>query len=170
MKKVIPAILNCSKNGLLILALLLSLFLILPLFGLPGRWYQLALVKSASMEPILPVGSLAVYREDDLYRPDEIIAYHYEQSGKEELVIHRLKEKIISTDGTVSYLTAGDAGSAALPQIVMADQVEGKLIAVLPKLGYVVGFLQSRLGSALLMFSLLVLLLLSQWGTVSEKH
>ncbi len=149
-------------NGILVMMILISLLLTLPLLDLPGRWYQLAIIKSASMEPTLPVGSLALYRPADHYQADDVVAYQLEREEEKELVIHRIKE-VITADGAINYLVQGDANTTHLPQIIVASQIEGKLITVIPRVGELISHCQGRVGSALIVISLLLLVLTNLW-------
>ncbi|MCB7137272.1 signal peptidase I [Cellulosimicrobium marinum] len=94
-------------------------------------------VVSSSMEPTLPVGTLAVVRPVDpadiaigdvvtyLPNPDDLTA-----------VTHRVTEIRHEADGTRSFVLQGDANSAPDP-LVDEEQVRGELWYSVPYLGYV---------------------------------
>ena len=136
----------------------MSMLLIIPLLPLPGQWYQLAIVQSGSMEPNLPVGSVAIYRQTNDYQPGEIIAYEKNKN----LVLHRVQENLESEGGGQVYLTKGDANDTVLAEPVFASQIKGELVGHIPQLGYLFSWLRSQTGIVVLLFLPLVLILISE--------
>lgn len=138
-----------------------AILFLIPLIPVTNHWYQLAIVQSGSMEPWLPVGSLAVYQAQASYQPGEVIAYRDDQAGVERMIIHRVVQK--QTRGQqVVYLTQGDAVQFFPPQPVFASQVEGKVVNHLPQAGYVLSWFQSPVGIATIIFVPLAVLIISE--------
>lgn len=105
---------------------------------------RLYYVQSGSMEPELPVGSLCIVTPcvvEELEVGD-IIAF---QNGPMQ-VAHR----IVSIQEE-SYQTKGDANRSPDPGVVRKEQVQGQVIARVPLLGYLIAFLKSKAGIALLL-------------------
>ena len=105
---------------------------------------RLYYVQSGSMEPELPVGSLCIVTPcvvEELEVGD-IIAF---QKGPMQ-VAHR----IVSIQEE-SYQTKGDANRSPDPGVVRKEQVQGQVIARVPLLGYLIAFLKSKAGIALLL-------------------
>ena len=146
----------------LILSLVSALLLIVPLIPGVNHFYQLAIVKSGSMEPSLPVGSLAVYQLQMDYFPGEIIAYRTGDGDDSKLIIHRIVSK--QTQGNqVSFLTQGDATQYLSPSAVLLSQVQGKVLTHLPYLGFILLWLKSGWGTLLIMALILVWLVKSEF-------
>ena len=105
---------------------------------------RMAYVKSGSMEPELPVGSLCIVTPCAVEELEvgDIIAF---QKGPMQ-VAHR----IVSIQEE-SYQTKGDANRSPDPGAVRKEQVQGQVIARVPLLGYLIAFLKSKAGIALLL-------------------
>lgn len=110
-------------------------------------------VVSGSMEPAISIGDLLVVKEQPTYRLEEIVVY---QSGS-MAIVHR----IIEISGN-TVITKGDANNAA-DDPVTVDNIRGKVICVIPKLGYAVSFLQTLPGMLLVVVMAILLLELSFW-------
>lgn len=98
--------------------------------------YGASVVLSGSMEPALSVGDLLIVKQTDSYAQGDIVVY---QSGR-MAVVHR----IVSLDGETA-LTKGDANTA-YDEPIMRSAIKGKVISVIPLLGYPVWALKSPLG------------------------
>lgn len=95
-------------------------------------------VLSSSMEPGMPAGSLVVVRPVD---PDElgvgaVITYQME-SGRPQVVTHRVVAVVNAIDGERRFLTQGDANEEADPEPVRPVQIKGERWYALPRLGHV---------------------------------
>jgi signal peptidase len=98
------------------------------LFGVQPR-----LVSGVSMEPTLAVGDIAITRgvdAQDVKQGDIII---YDGTGGAS-VIHRVIEVYSEGGGTV-FITQGDNNNAPDPPVI-ADQVQGEVVLVVPKVGW----------------------------------
>lgn len=128
--------------------------------------FSSAVVLSGSMAPEINVDDMVIIRRQSSYEVSDIVMYE----GETSLITHRIVEK---TDG--AYVTRGDANNADDPP-VPAERVVGKVVAVIPKAGKLVVFLQSPLGMLLLVLTGAAILLLparrktapSDEGGVSE--
>ena len=98
--------------------------------------YGASVVLSGSMEPTLSVGDLLIVREETGYQVGDIVVY---QSGT-TAVVHR----IIAMDAE-TVTTQGDANNAA-DEAMPLDAIVGKVIAVIPLVGYTAWVLKSPLG------------------------
>ena len=95
-----------------------------------------SVVLSGSMEPALSVGDLLVIREAKAYDTGDIVVY---QSGS-MAVVHRIVEM---TEETVT--TRGDANNAPDTPVPL-DALKGRVVLVIPLLGYAVWTLKSPVG------------------------
>jgi len=149
------------NNTVLIIGILIAILLLIPLIPVADQWYQLAIVQSSSMEPKLPVGSLAIYKAKTAYYPGEVIVYQASAKDGEKLIIHRVVEKK-TKDKQITYLTQGDATQHLSSQPVFAGQVRGKLIGSISKLGYTLAWFKSKAGIAVIIFIFLVLIIIDE--------
>ncbi len=104
--------------------------------------YDMFLVRSESMTPTINMGDLIVIGPPDgLFGsgigPGTIITYG---SGN-ELITHR----VVAQQG-ISYITKGDALEEPDSTPVIISQVVGSYIFKVPKLGYLVNFMHTKIG------------------------
>ncbi len=110
---------------------------------LGDEFFKVLIVRSGSMEPTIPVGSLIVAQKQNQYGVGEIVTF---KAGG-EFVTHR-----IVAHKAGQYTTQGDA-NASLDSPILPSSVIGKVSFALPYAGYVVNFVKTPLG-----FSLLIIL------------
>lgn len=97
---------------------------------------------SDSMNPSINKGSVTIVKQFPTYNVGEIITYYYNNLGVEEVVTHR----ITGIGGNV-YTTKGDANVIADRELVKPRLVIGKVILIIPILGYIIAFAKSLLGN-----------------------
>ena len=112
-----------------------------------------SVVLSGSMEPTLSVDDLVIVRAQDSYAVGDVVVY---QTGH-ALVIHRIVQ--ISDEAVI---TRGDANNIEDAPIAPAE-IKGRMVAVIPRAGKAVHFLQSPLG-IILILALAVFLLNRSWS------
>lgn len=95
-------------------------------------------VLSGSMRPVYEPGDLVVVKpkEPQEIRIGEVITYQV-RSGESELVTHRVIEKNSSTDGSVSFITQGDANDVPDAIPIRDVQIHGTVWYRIPLLGWV---------------------------------
>lgn len=99
--------------------------------------YSSAIVASGSMSGSIEVNDLIVTRSAEIYKIGDIISFE----GGNFLVTHRIVGR--SEEG---FLTQGDANSSEDEKAVPPDRIIGKVILIIPKLGYILEYLQTPLG------------------------
>ena len=137
-----------TKAGTLVLGILVCLLIIIlgiqaynklivhdETAGILGYNYKTVL--TGSMEPVIPVGSIVITKEQSSYEMEDIISFQEEGS----VITHR----IISIDRE-RYITKGDANNVADTEEVQQKQILGKVILMIPLLGYLVMWLMSPVG------------------------
>lgn len=137
-----------TKVGTLVLGILVCLLIIIlgiqaynklivrdETAGILGYNYKTVL--TGSMEPAIPVGSIVITKEQSSYEIEDIISFQEEGS----VITHR----IISIDRE-RYITKGDANNVADTEEVQQKQILGKVILMIPLLGYLVMWLMSPFG------------------------
>lgn len=124
---------NWVGNIILILTVLLLLFVLLVPLVFSGR---VAVVLSASMEPTMPMGALAITMPvtAEEVKVGDIIAFA-PPWDPDVTVSHRVVE-IIPGEET-SFRTKGDANEDDDPWFMPAEYVTGRVVFDIPYLGYV---------------------------------
>jgi signal peptidase len=105
----------------------------------------LKVVLSGSMEPSVPVGSAVFILPADTYKVGDVITFHRTGSSMELPVTHR----IIGVErerGSVRYVTKGDANENTDQALVAYHEIIGRVVATVPRAGYVIEFARSREG------------------------
>lgn len=107
-----------------------------------------AVVLSGSMEPTYSVDDLIIVREAESYEVGDIIVY---QSGG-ALIVHR----IVLIEGEM-ITTKGDANNTS-DQPIEASAVKGKVAICIPKIGILVDFLKSPIGTIMVLAAAIALM------------
>jgi signal peptidase len=89
----------------------------------------IAIVKSRSMYPTLDIGDIVIVKGSRDYMVGDVIVFRY---GR-EIVVHRIFN--ITGRGIV---TKGDANEKPDPWIISYSDIYGKVIAIIPRIGYIV--------------------------------
>ena len=137
-------------NIILILAVLLLMFVLIVPLVFAGR---VAIVLSASMEPVMPMGALAITMPvtPEEVEVGDIIAFA-PPWDPDVTVSHRVVE--VLTNGEFTYRTKGDASEDIDLWLMPAEYVTGRVVFSLPYLGYLVnsilGYVQTWVGLVLL--------------------
>lgn len=123
------------------LTLLMGVALLPGLFG----FYPLV-VLSGSMEPTLNTGDLAVIHrvESHQLQLGDVVSYAT-PSGS---ITHRIIGMDITPQGYF-FLMRGDANLTTDPRAIPADRVVGKVLYRIPRMGYLVSFVDSGAGRVL---------------------
>lgn len=108
--------------------------------------YRSLLVQSGSMEPTIMTGDIVVIRQAADYVVRDVVTF---QDDDGRIVTHRVKNKI-DKGSTPSFTTKGDANSSEDPDPINLGQIHGKVVFVIPKLGYMVAFAKSLPGLIIL--------------------
>jgi len=91
--------------------------------------------KSDSMNPVINRGSITIVKSFPEYQIGDAIAYYAQIDGQEEIITHRIKD----IGGNV-YTTKGDANAVADRELVKPRLVIGKVVFIIPYLGYFITF------------------------------
>lgn len=114
-----------------------------PFFG-----FRTNIVLSGSMEPAIGTGSVIITRPvapDHIQMGDIII---FSSGSGRFLTTHR----VIGIERTpeLRFITKGDANQDKDPAPIPSDQVLGKLLVVIPSLGFLISYIRNPLGLVLL--------------------
>jgi len=124
---------NWLSNIVLLLAGLLLMFVLIVPLVFSGR---VAIVLSASMEPNMPMGSLAITMPvaAEEVKVGDIIAFA-PPWDPDVTVSHRVVE--IFNDEEPRFSTKGDASEDPDPWVMPAEYVTGRVVFNIPYMGYV---------------------------------
>lgn len=107
--------------------------------------YQTYVIQSGSMEPSIMTGDIIAVKQESEYKQNDVVTF---SDSSERVITHRIIE--IQQDEDSQYITQGDANQSPDPHPIQRDQIIGKVILVIPKLGFAVAFAQSKTGIAIL--------------------
>jgi len=122
-------------------------------------------VYSGSMEPAIPVGSIAVIKptNPETLKINDIICFRIE-SESAITVTHRIID--ITNEG---FITKGDANEDPDQWIVRKENVVGKVIAVIPYIGYLGHFVRTPAGFILLIVIPATILILLEIKNITKE-
>jgi len=111
-----------------------------------------AVVISGSMSGVIEVDDLVVARERPVYQLGDVVLY---RDAEDTTICHRIVGR--EADG---FVTKGDANNAPDLRKVPQEDIYGKVVLVLPRVGYIYHAVRTPLGLVLLMVSVVTLILL----------
>ena len=160
----------------LLLAYVASLFLGKLNIDLPFRLY---VVQSGSMEPSIMTGDVIFIRPDITYTQNQVITF-IDREGR--TITHRIVEiKQLGRDRSVDevgdnsahqpaiFITKGDANPDSDSEEVGISQILGRVVLVLPKIGYLIAFAKTRWGSLLFVIVPAVLIVYDEYRDMKRK-
>lgn len=131
--------------------------------------YEIKIVKSGSMEPMIQTGSIVVVAPSESYAVGDVVTYGRDTRSTIP-VTHRIVDKQ-TENGETAYITKGEANTDPDPKAVARSLVIGKVAFTLPYIGYVIEFARTPLGFALLIGMPALLIVLDEIANiVFEVH
>jgi signal peptidase len=114
--------------------------------------WQVDIVRSGSMAPTVPRGSVAVIApiSPRAVQPGDVIRFRSRAPGDDRLVLHRVVRTEAAPGGLTAFWTQGDANATPDPRPVYDQQLQGRMVFHVPRLGAVFYALRSPVGLALL--------------------
>jgi len=155
--KFIRFILSLVKWAILLGITLLAIYIISSNFNIFGG-YQPFLVQSGSMEPSIMTGDVIVIQNRGTYFINEVVTFR--TNANDRIVTHRIVA--VDTANEKKYSTKGDANRTGDEDIISDQQIIGKVVLVIPKLGYFVAFSKSPRGLIFLLIIPAVVLILDE--------
>lgn len=137
-----PALCNVLGTGILLIVIALCLPLCVPAF----TEYEVYNVVSGSMEPEMPIGSLALVEpiEPTAVREGDVIAFH---SG-ESVITHRVTQNH-TFEG--EFVTKGDANEEEDMRAIPYEALIGQVIWHIPMVGGILALLTGTVGKLYLL-------------------
>lgn len=134
------------------------------------------IIVSPSMVPTIKINDAIVVKRNNNndYIIGDIISFYsteYDPSGM--VVTHRIVNKNNISDFSSTYITKGDNNTVADKNSVITDNIYGKVLFIIPKLGFVKNFVSKPLNVILLILipSLLILLVdFARIGILFKKN
>lgn len=165
LRSVVSAIWNGLSTGISILVVAVAALVI----AVPAAAGGMPLtVLSGSMRPSYEPGDLVVIRPKDPREigVGEVITYQV-RSGESELITHRVTEKSSATDGSVSFITQGDANDVPDATPIRDVQIHGTVWYRIPLLGWVNDWFTGDTRRIVVPAVAGILLLYALWNVVS---
>lgn len=107
-------------------------------------------VMSGSMEPSIKTGSLIIIKPAKNYSVDDVITFKsFDSSEDEKYTTHRIHQ-VRDIEDKRYFVTKGDANSSPDMSQVEEGRIIGKLILVIPFLGYLIKYIQTLPGLVLI--------------------
>lgn len=105
--------------------------------------YPTAIV-TGSMEPIIYPGDVVlVSKLQSIEEVEELNVGDVIQFKREDIIINHRITEIIDKDGQLLFRTKGDNNSAEDMRLVKVDELKGKIVKVIPKVGLITMFIKS---------------------------
>jgi len=123
------------------------------------------IVRSGSMSPGLPVGSVIAVKPQSQYKEGDVISF---TRGGGQFVTHRITS-VVDNSGVISYETKGDANSGPDRELVASGQVVGSGFYALPYAGYALSFMKTKTGFTLFIMIPAVLIILGEMKIVKDE-
>ncbi len=103
--------------------------------------YKTFIVLSGSMKPKINVNDMIVVKKvkEEEIKKNDVIAFN----DSDKIITHRIVD-ITVADGKNFYVTKGDANNKEDDYDITYDNIEGKLVYTIPKIGKVFKFFQGK--------------------------
>lgn len=162
--KFIRFILSLIKWAVLVGITLLALYILSSNFNIFGG-YQPFLVQSGSMEPSIMTGDVVVIQSRGTYFINDVVTFR--TGNNDRIVTHR----IVAVDPAQAnrYETKGDANRSGDEDSISDEQIIGKVVLVIPKLGYFVAFSKSSRGLIFILIIPAVILILDELVKIKKN-
>lgn len=128
--------------------------------------YKSFLIQSGSMEPSIMTGDIIIIHQSGQYKKNDVITFQNEEG---RIITHRIAE-INGKGGGMSFVTKGDANRSEDEGVVSLSSILGKVIYVIPKLGFLVAFSKSLPGLIILIAIPALSLIIGEIYKIVQKN
>lgn len=158
MKKILLK--SYSLLSKLLFAVIFCIFLVIggALLPIPGN-YKLYSVSTGSMSPIISAGSLVLVKPQPDYKTKDIVTFKTQKPT--ETITHRIVIKR-QVDNQIQYLTKGDANKSKDTEILLKQNIIGKVLFSVPFVGNIVSYSKTLQGLVILIIIPATLLIYSE--------
>lgn len=143
-------------NSIIVILILIGILILLYYIDVvknskSGNWkpplYQAYVIISQSMEPTIHVQDAIVTKRQDEYKIGDVCTYLSKNPSYFGIMItHRIIGTDTDSSGNKVYIFKGDNNYSADTLMVSNDQIYGRVVMKIPKIGYVQYFLSSAYG------------------------
>lgn len=120
--------------------------------------YRSYLVQSGSMEPNIQIGDVVITHKQPVYYVGDAVTFNSSETNR--VVTHRIAE--VKEEPWGQFITKGDANREEDEAQISVNDIIGKVILVIPKLGWLINFSQSVPG-------LIILILIPAGGLIFDE-
>lgn len=144
-KKIRNRIIKIMFYPIIILILISNITLIIQKITNPERipdlfGYKAFIIVSGSMQPNLKIGDLVIIKETEQANIQKNDIITFIENG--EAITHRISD-IIDRDGQKYYQTKGDNNNSVDSDLVKYENIEGKYVLKIGKIGLIISKLQN---------------------------
>lgn len=132
LRLVVDVVVRLAFTGLVAIGIALAAIVLGPRF-LP---YQALIVRSGSMAPAIPTGSVVFYRQEPAKEVQVGQVILFQEPGTGDFVTHRVHQ-IVTTNGSRDFVTKGDANGVPDPWRIPAIGEGWVAVLHVPDVGYV---------------------------------
>ena len=161
--KLISRLLNAVSTLILVILIFFVAFTIASNSSFFGK-YKSYLIQSGSMEPTIMTGDIIVIKSERTYNINDTITF----KANNRIITHRIIQVQDQTDSTL-YTTKGDANRTEDEGSISLEQIIGKVIFVLPKVGFLVHFSRTPWGLIFLIIIPIIALIVDQISMIVTK-
>lgn len=158
-----------SSFGAIVVVLLFIFFIVIPTLT---ETLHFLTVLSGSMEPSMHTGDIVVSMKIDVntIQIGDIITFRYDdETDPNRCVTHRVSN--ITYDGDNTYFsTKGDSNEENDTRIVKSSEVIGKVVFIIPYLGYISNFARSIWGFMLFIVIPVSLIIVHELRTIIKIY
>ena len=137
----IKLLLNLSAYIFYALIILTAFLTITSYMTMSGGLRSL-LIRSGSMEPTIMTGDVILIKVMETYGEKDVVTF--KEQG-ERIVTHRILKET-EKEGSVEFITKGDANRSIDNDIVKPENIIGKVMFIVPKLGLLATCVRTPLG------------------------
>jgi len=163
--KNIQATLNSISYIFFILLAIVAFFSVSANTSLLGN-YKSLVVQSGSMENTIMTGDIILIKALSQYNKNDVVTF---KEADERIVTHRIIKVQDDSDNTV-FITKGDANRSIDNDTVKPEQILGKVMFVIPKIGFLVAFAKSPFGLVVLILIPATLLIVDRVIKLFQKR
>lgn len=148
--------------GTLVFLFFIVVVVVISKFNFP-KGYRILSVQSGSMQPVIMTGSVVVVKPENVYKKGDIITF-FTTADRKQSVTHRVFE--LKGD---KYITKGDANDARDATELSRKDILGKVLIIVPFLGFLVSFTKTLPGLILLVIIPATIIVYSQILDVKKE-
>jgi len=126
--------------------------------------YRPLIVQSGSMEPTIMTGDVIVIATAPNYQKNDVVTFQDPENG---IITHRIIE--IKNDNDTQFVTKGDANRTQDESLIFENQIMGKTILIVPRLGYFINFTRTKPGIIIFLIIPGILIVIDELISIVKK-